>query len=221
MKINVVSHPYFSTEDWDWLLENADSLVKQSRIRSTPTPDRMFFVLYTNHTQEELSGMNIDLESTFTKELFDLINQLSKESIDEIMSRHNQFKLNIPTRDKFVQDPTAYGGTEDFEFSETIFPLDSKSVDKSWIPSLRSILEKFGVNDRWKNDDALFDQYCTISLAMWGEEETEDERKFMTKLLRKYIATFNGDWERMRLENQELNRKRWDNIHSTWKRSLL
>ena len=49
---------------------------------------------------------------------------------------------------------------------------------------------------------------------MWGEEETEDERKFMTKLLRKYIATFNGDIQKMRLRTQELSRNWGDPLYT-------
>ena len=93
------SHAYFSDEDWDWLVANADTLVNNSQIVSTPSPNRMVYTLFNYFRDETINWMEIDIESTFTKELFDHINKLSRESIEDIKSAKENFNLNIPTRE--------------------------------------------------------------------------------------------------------------------------
>jgi hypothetical protein len=178
------SHSHFTDDNWNWLKSNADSIISDSGLRGCPSVNRMVFTLFHDGWEDD----TVELEDIFSKELFKLLaNELDDEIIEKITSQNPYFDWNIPTKEKFIINPTSYGKTEDHQIMASIFPIDKKSLVTDWIQPMKTLFVKMGI-DNIDSLDASFSEYVQFCRTIGNQEVTEPQRKFITKLLKRVIV---------------------------------
>ena len=185
-----ISHSHFSDVNWEWLKSVSDDIVKQSRLRETPSAERMAFAIFHDR---DLNSLKLPNEEIFSDAFFKHLNDnLDSSYLENLTNDNPGLEWCIPTKDSYVYNPITYGKSEEHSVLTEIFPADKKSLVTSWIQPLKNLFSKLQIPSM-ESVEARFSAYVELCRLIGNDEVTEVQRNFMTDQLKRIAKQGEND----------------------------